>query len=82
MKLPATISLFCFSIVALAQESVGSERVHPLSLGDDDPGNHVIACLGETSPAVSVSAIAGFFHGLGDDTNPATSIDVVSKIIE
>ena len=37
------------------------DRVHPLILGDDDPDNHVIACLAETSPAVSVSVIAGFF---------------------
>lgn len=58
------------------------ERVLPLSLGDDDPDNHVIACLAETSPAVSVSVIAGFFHDPGDDPNPATSIDVVSKITE
>jgi hypothetical protein len=57
-------------------------RVFALSLGDDDPDNHVIACLAETSPAVSVSVIAGFFHDPDDDTNPATSIDVVSKVIE
>lgn len=58
------------------------DRVLPLWLGDDDPDNHVIACLAETSPAVSVSVIAGFFRDPGDDTNSATSIDVVSKIIE
>jgi hypothetical protein len=53
------------------------DRVHPLILGDDDPDNHVIACLAETSPAVSVSVIAGFFHDPGDDANPATSVDVI-----
>ena len=55
------------------------DRVHPLSLGDDDPDNHVIACLAETSPAVSVSVTAGFFHDPGDDANPETSVDVISK---
>ena len=52
------------------------DLVLPLSLGDDDPDNHVIACLAETSPAVSVSVIAGFFHDPGDAANPATSVDV------
>lgn len=56
--------------------------VHPLWLGDDDPDNHVIACLGETSPAVSVIVVAGFFHDPGDDANPATSVDVISRMIE
>jgi len=58
------------------------DRVLPLSLGDDDPDNHVIACLAETSPAVSVSVAAGFFHDPGDDANPETRIDVISKIME
>ncbi len=58
------------------------DRVRPLSLGDDDPDNHVIACLDETSPAVSVSVIAGHFHDPGDDANPATSVAVVSRMIE
>jgi hypothetical protein len=58
------------------------DSVHPLSLGDDDPDNHVIACLAETSPAVSVSVIAGFFHDPGDDANPETNIDVISKMRE
>ena len=35
--------------------------VHPLALADDDPDNHVIACIAETRPAVSVSVVAGFF---------------------
>lgn len=60
----------------------GGDRVHPLSLGDDDPDNHVIACIAETSPAVSVSVEAGFFHDPGDDANPETHIDVISKMIE
>ncbi|MYJ74016.1 MAG: hypothetical protein F4089_02470 [Gammaproteobacteria bacterium] len=54
-------------------------RVHPLILGDVDRDNHVIACLGEASPAVSVSVTAGFFHDPGDDANPDTRVDVVSK---
>jgi hypothetical protein len=59
------------------------DRVHPLSLADDDdPDNHVIACIAETSPAVSVSVKAGFFHDPGDDANPETNTDVISKMIE
>ena len=53
------------------------DRVNPLSLGDDDPDNHVIACIAETSPAVSINVLAGFFYDPGDDSNPATSIDIV-----
>ena len=52
------------------------ESINPVELGDDDPDNHVIACVTETSPAVSVSVAAGLFHDPGDDANPATSIDV------
>ncbi|NKB33263.1 MAG: hypothetical protein GKR91_09205 [Pseudomonadales bacterium] len=52
------------------------DRVHPLSLGDDDPDNHVIACIAESSPAVSVNVEAGRFHDPGDDANPETSVDV------
>ena len=52
---------------------------HPLSLGDDDPDNHVVACLVDSSPATSVSVEAGVFHDPGDDANPQTSIEVVSK---
>lgn len=58
------------------------DRVLPLSLGDDDPDNHVVVCLAETSPAYSVSVRAGFFHDPGDDSNPATNIDVISKTAE
>ena len=57
-------------------------RVTPLSLGDDDPDNHVIACVAETSPAVSVSVAAGFFHDPGDDANPETRIGVISRTNE
>ena len=57
-------------------------RVTPLSLGDDDPDNHVIACVAETSPAVSVSLAAGFFHDPGDDANPETRIGVISRMNE
>ena len=57
-------------------------RVNPLSLGDDDPDNHVIACLTETSPALSVKIEAGFFHDPGDDANPETDADVISKMVE
>ena len=56
--------------------------VHPLILADDDPDNHVIACVAETSPAVSVSVAAGFFHDPGDDANPETRIDVISRMKE
>jgi len=54
------------------------DSVHPLTLADDDPDNYVIACITENSPAVSVSALAGYFHDPGDDANPETRIDVVS----
>lgn len=56
--------------------------VHPLALADDDPDNHVIACIAETSPAISASVVAGFFHDPGDDANPATEINVISKMNE
>lgn len=58
------------------------DRVPPLSLGDDDPDNHVIACIAESSPAASVSVIAGFFHDPRDDANPETSIDVISTVMD
>ena len=57
-------------------------RVNPLSLGDDDPDNHVIACLIETSPALSVRVEAGFFHDPRDDANPGTDAEVISKMVE
>lgn len=56
--------------------------VHPLFLAEDDPDNHVIACVAETSPAVLVSVAAGFFHDPGDDANPETKIGVISRMNE
>lgn len=56
------------------------DRVQPQALGDDDPDNHVIACMAESSPVVSVSVEAGFFHDPGDDANPETSVNVISKM--
>jgi hypothetical protein len=53
--------------------------VNPLLLGDDDPDNIVIACIAQSSPAISVSVSAGFFYDPGDDANPETEISVSSK---
>lgn len=47
---------------------------------DDDPDNHVIACMAEESPAVSVRLTAGFFHDPGDDANPETGVEVISML--
>lgn len=54
-------------------------RVNPVSLGDDDPDNHVVACIAESSPAMLVQVEAGLFHDPGDDANPATEISVIDK---
>lgn len=54
------------------------DSVHPFALGDDDPDNHVIACIAEPSPAIEVTVEAGYFHDPGDDANPATHTNVVS----
>ena len=59
--------------------------VNPLLLADDDPppgptDNHIIACIAEDSPALSVSVSAGYFHDPGDDANPETRIDVTPEI--
>jgi len=56
--------------------------IHPLTLADDDPDNHVIACIAETSPAISVNVQAGYFHDPGDDANPKTRISVISRLEE
>lgn len=48
----------------------------PIALADDDPDNHVLACLDEASPAQSVTVSAGTFHDPGDDANPETTIEV------
>ena len=55
------------------------DRMQPLSLGDADRDNHVIACMAEPSPAVSVRVAAGFFHDPDDDANPETRVNVISK---
>jgi len=51
--------------------------VNPLALVDDDPDNHVLACLAEDSPAQLVEVHAGLFHDPGDDANPATQVVVI-----
>jgi hypothetical protein len=50
--------------------------VNPLALVDDDPDNHVLACLAEDSPAQWVVVHAGLFHDPGDVANPATHAEV------
>jgi len=50
--------------------------VNPLALVDDDPDNHVLACLAEDSPAQWVVVHAGLFHDPGDIANPATHAEV------
>ena len=50
--------------------------MNPVALVDDDPDNHVLACLAEESPAQRVVIQAGLFHDPGDDANPATEIEV------
>ena len=54
--------------------------VNPLALVDDDPDNHVLACLAEDSPAQSVEVYAGLFHDPGDDANPATQAEVTDGL--
>ena len=51
--------------------------VNPLSLVDDDPDNHVLACLSVDSPAQWVVVHEGLFHDPGDIANPATHAEVV-----
>jgi hypothetical protein len=53
------------------------EHAEPIDLGDDDPDNHLVACLAENSAAVSVSVEPGLFHDPGDDANPRTSVEVI-----
>ena len=50
--------------------------MNPIALVDDDPDNHVLACLAEDSPAQLVAVLAGLFHDPGDIANPATDIEV------
>ncbi len=56
------------------------KSIHPLKLADDDPDNHIIACIAEKSPAISVTVSAGYFHDPGNDSNPRTRTNVISKI--
>ena len=51
--------------------------VNPLALVDDDPDNHVLACLAEDSPAQWVVVNADLFHDPGDIANPATHAEVI-----
>jgi hypothetical protein len=51
-------------------------------LGDVDPDNVVVACIGQASPAVSVSVLGGFFYDPGDDANPQTETHVISKYLD
>ena len=53
--------------------------VNPLALVDDDPDNHVLACLAEDSPAQWVVVHAGLFHDPGDIANPATHAEVADE---
>jgi len=68
--------------LAVSIELSNGIYVHPDTLVDDDPDNHVIACISASSEPISVIVEAGFFHDPGDDANPATEIDVVSRISE
>ncbi len=64
--------------ISLLLES--GDLVNPHSLADDDRDNHVIACLTESSQATLVRVEAGFFHDPGDDANPETEVEVVSRL--
>jgi len=55
--------------------------VNPLALVDDDPDNHVLACLVEDSPAQWVVVHAGLFHDPGDIANPATHAEVADEYL-
>ena len=52
------------------------QTINPVALADDDPDNHVLACLDTSALALSVSVEAGLFHDPGDDPNPETSTEV------
>lgn len=56
--------------------------VTPSHLGDVDFDNVVVACIGQASPAVSVSVLGGFFYDPGDDANPQTETHVISKYLD
>ena len=53
-------------------------EINPIALADDDPDNHVHACLDTDSPARRITVAAGLFEDPGGDPNPATLVDVVS----
>ena len=56
----------------------GGAVVIPAALGDDDPDNHVVACVDDSRPATSVSVAADSFYDPGDDANPATDAAVIA----
>ena len=55
--------------------------VNPIALVDDDPDNHVLACLAEYSPAQLVSVHAGLFYDPGNIANPATQAEVTGDFL-
>ena len=50
--------------------------VKPIALADDDPDNHVLACLDSDERALSVTIAAGLFEDPGEDPNSETTIKV------
>ena len=46
--------------------------VHPIALADDDPDNHVHACLDQAALARTVTIAAGLFEDPGGDLNLET----------
>lgn len=56
--------------VSLVDESL----VYPIALADDDPDNHILACLNTNIPARSVRIAAGLFEDPGADPNDETQI--------
>ncbi len=50
--------------------------VNPIALADDDPDNHVLACLDVESVAQSVTVESGLFYDPGNDGNPETTADI------
>ena len=53
---------------------VDGSLVHPIALADDDPDNHILACLNSDIPARSVRIAAGLFEDPGADPNDETQI--------
>lgn len=52
------------------------QEINPIALADDDPDNHVHACLDTESPAQSVTISADLFEDPGGDPNPVTRVNV------